>query len=56
VFQGLLLGLHLFNLAADAGDLLFNLENVFDPPCALGEDGAQALLGLAGVLQARNQV
>ena len=56
VFEGLLLGFHLFDLATDAGDLFFDLEDVFDLSGALLEDGAQALFGFAGVLEARNQI
>ena len=52
VFEGLLLGFHGLDLAADGGDLLFDFEDIGESAGALGEDAAEAVFGLAGVVEA----
>src|SRR5690348_2418607 len=42
-----LFGFHLFDFAADAGDFLFDFEDVADFAGALREDGLETLLGFA---------
>jgi hypothetical protein len=39
----------LLDFASDAGDFLFDFEDVADFSGALGEDGLEALLGLARI-------
>ena len=49
-----LFGFHLFDFAADARDFLFDFEDVADFAGAVREDGLEALLGFAGIFQARD--
>ena len=51
-----LFGFHLFDFAADAGDFLFDCEDIADFSGALNEDGLEALLGFAGIFEASDEI
>ena len=46
----------MLDFAADAGDFLFDAENVADFSGALLEDGLKTLLGFRRILQARYEI
>jgi hypothetical protein len=50
------LGFHLLDFATDAGDFLFDFEDVADFAGALREDGLEALFSFAGIFQARDEI
>jgi hypothetical protein len=51
-----LVGLHGLDFATDAGDFLFDLEDVFNFSGALSKDIPEALFCLSRVLQARDKI
>jgi hypothetical protein len=56
MLESFLLRLHLLNFAADASDFLLDGQDVADLASALEENGLEALLGFAGILEASDEV